>query len=139
MSDLILIRGLPGSGKSTLAKKLAQVLDAAHFEADQYFVRDGVYAFDMNNLFEAHEWCRGETDLVLSANLPVIVSNTFTTLRELKPYFNMAKKHGVVPQVIHCQNRYGSIHGVPEETLERMRDRFCYDISPLFDALNKED
>lgn len=132
MSQLILVRGLPGSGKSTLAKKLATSMGAHHYEADQYFMIDGVYAFNINYIVEAHEWCQESTRKSLESGIPVVVSNTFTTRRELRPYFYIASEFKIVPQIILCQGEWGSIHGVPEETLERMKNRFQFDISAMY-------
>jgi hypothetical protein len=61
------------------------------------------------------------------------VSNTFTTKKELQPYFDIAKEYGIIPTVILCQNSFGSVHNVPEETLKRMADRFEYDIGELYE------
>jgi predicted kinase len=132
---LILVRGLPGSGKSTFAKSL---IGFNSFEADQYFYKDGVYKFDINYLCEAHERCQVLTDEYLEAGQNVVVSNTFTTKRELVVYFEIAKKHGIIPSVVLMQNTWGSIHGVPAETLQKMKNRFCYDISDLFEIYKKE-
>ena len=129
---LILVRGLPGSGKSTLAKKLAHDFGHVHLEADQFFMRDGVYEFCVEDLGAAHMWCQSETRRLLGADMTVVVSNTFTTLKELRSYFDIAAEFDVVPQVIVCQNQYGSIHNVPAETLQRMRQRWVHDISGLF-------
>lgn len=138
MASLTLIRGVPGSGKSTLARKLlvalgTQVTD--HFEADMYFYKDGKYEFDGMQIGQAHFWCQSVTDDSLFYKRDVIVSNTFTTNKEMKPYFEMAKKYSIIPQVIHCQNEYGSIHGVPPEVLQKMRERFSYDLSLLYEIL----
>lgn len=134
MARLILIRGIPGSGKSTLAKSiLSQEHEyGKHMEADMYFMRDGEYKFDATKLGAAHAWCQSETRHFLERNFTVIVSNTFTTIKELRPYFAMAKELGIVPEVIVCQNQFGNVHNVPEESLKRMRDRFQYDIKELF-------
>ena len=135
---LILIRGLPGSGKSTLAKTFDHSI---HIEADQYWGKE--YKFDPAKLGAAHQWCQRmcESDLercfvlysCMTVNMSVIVSNTFTTKKELKPYFEIAKKFGIVPIVIHCQNNFGSIHNVPEETIKKMKTRWEHDISELFE------
>lgn len=141
MSQLILIRGIPGSGKSTLANVLVGVAQAAdievkHFEADQFFIdENGDYKFDFNNLREAHDACRANTRQALEEGFPVIVSNTFTTIKELKPYFAIAKEFGIVPQVILAQNSFGSVHGVPEDKMLAMKKRFVYNIDPLFETL----
>ncbi len=128
---LILVRGLPGSGKSTLAKKLAE-MSGLHFEADMYFMKDGKYEFDISKLAEAHAWCQRETRHWLNEGATVTVSNTFTTIKELRPYFDIAKEFSIVPNVVLAQANFGSVHDVPIETLERMKQRFVYDISELY-------
>lgn len=130
---LTLIRGLPGSGKSTLAKQLVQGLGGVHYEADQYFIDPitGEYEFDINRLIDAHDTCQDMTICALKAGSHVIVSNTFTTLREMHVYFDMAAEYGVSPNVILCQMNFGSIHGIPHQTFMRMKKRFQYDIAPL--------
>jgi predicted kinase len=136
MTSLTLIRGMPGSGKSTLAKALKQgKMAVEHFEADQFFYKDGKYEFDGMRIRQAHEWCQRSTDDALFYKFDVIVSNTFTTNKEMKPYFEMAKKYSIIPHVIHCQTEYGSIHGVPPEVLVKMRERFSYDLKPLYEML----
>ena len=140
MPQLILIRGLPGSGKSTLARHLVttnQMLNmfgsVNHYEADMYFIdKHGNYNFDRSKLHQAHKWCMEKTREGLANNHTVIVSNTFTTKKELKPYFEMASEFDIVPVVYLAQNQFKNIHGVPEETLRAMRDRFQYDISDMF-------
>lgn len=133
MSRLIIIRGLPGSGKSTLAQKLLAVAVDRHYEADQYFIVEGEYKFDASKLGRAHEWCQERTRSALRDGKSVVVTNTFTTVKELRPYFAMAQEFGIVPQVIVAQNDFGSVHNVPAETLAKMRERFQFDISALFE------
>ena len=138
MTQLIIVRGLPGSGKSTLAHLIAGEINrgdpgmAQVFEADQFFMIDGKYQFEASELPQAHGDCLARTAKHLERGGVAIVSNTFTTRRELKPYFNLAKKFGIVPVVYLAQNNFGSVHNVPEETMAKMRERFCFDISELF-------
>jgi hypothetical protein len=56
----------------------------------------------------------------------IVVSNTFTQEWEMKPYFEMAEKHGYRVYSLIVENRHGGIneHGVPEESLQRMENRF---------------
>ena len=138
MKTLYIIRGLPGSGKSTLARKLAPHM---HFETDDYFVgSDGVYRWNPKHLKQAHLWCQKRVEeamYFLEQKLnhrnqdrltyihPVIaVSNTFSTQWEVDPYLNIAKCYGYNPNLIECQHSYGSIHSVPEKTINSMRERW---------------
>lgn len=138
--DFYIIRGLPGSGKSTLAKNmmhLYQYNTIVHAEADMYFYKDGVYQFDQSKLAQAHYWCYNTIADALEMKKHAIVSNTFTTQKELKPYFELARNHNIVPTVLLCQTNRGSIHSVPDEAMEQMKNRFTTDLQPLFDMLSK--
>lgn len=131
MTDLILIRGLPGSGKSTLAKKF---INYRHFEADMFFYSEGNgYNYNADLIKDAHKWCQDSTWACLSNKINVVVSNTFTRKRELKPYFTIAKEFGIIPTVITAEGNFGNIHNVPEDTIQKMKERFVYDISSLFE------
>ena len=124
--QLILIRGIPGSGKSTYAKKLMKEMqNVKHYEADMFFEKDGEYKFDPSKLKQAHEWCQAMTYNSLRRKQNVIVSNTFTTLRELEPYLEMVDAvPGVEVKVITVIGNFGSIHDVPKEALDRMKARW---------------
>ena len=135
MKQLVIIRGLPGAGKSTFAQEYAMVLHAARivvkgpFEADQYFINSqtGEYVFDATKLGTAHQICFNNVDLFMQQNTEcVIVSNTFTTERELKPYLALAEKMNYKVVSIVVENRHGnkSIHNVPDEAMDKMRNRF---------------
>ena len=128
-SKLIIIRGLPGSGKSTFAKTLlgpARMGDTymAHIEADMFFVVNGEYCYDGMKIGEAHHWCREATRNYLNAGYNVIVSNTFTRMKEMAPYLEMAKELDCELVVYRCAGNYGSIHGIPDRVMENMRGRF---------------
>ena len=124
MKTLYIVRGVPGSGKSTLAKKMAAEKGISYFEADMYFERSGEYIFSSKDLPHAHEWCKTEACLKMSAGDDVIVSNTFTKLWEIEPYMFYAMEFGYGIKIIHCTSEYGSIHGVPADKLEIMKRRF---------------
>ena len=125
---LYLLRGLPGSGKSTLAKNLA----GSHFEADQYFMEDGQYIFDVTKLKDAHQWCQSSVELAMiqghisEDNSVIVVSNTFTQEWEMKLYYDMAKTYGYTVFSLIVENRHGGVnqHNVPEDKLQAMKDRF---------------
>lgn len=122
MHTLYIIRGLPGSGKSTLALSLLNTTrDMRHVEADMFFMKDGIYQFDPTQLKDAHAWCQGVVKDYMEFGIPVVVSNSFVKLWEMKPYLDMAQKHNYNVQVIECNGNFGSTHDVPEATIERMR------------------
>lgn len=133
-NNLVLIRGIPGSGKSTTARKMREKNpEYVHIEADMFFMRDGVYMFDASKLGAAHAWCQARTEAELRAGKTVIVSNTFTTIKELRPYFEIARRVlGTYPVVHTCHGKFENVHGVPPEKIKQMSDRFAHDISELF-------
>jgi predicted kinase len=127
MKELFLLRGLPGSGKSTLAKMLVGDKDYCHKESDMYFIdEDGKYQFDVTKLRDAHSWCQEEVEFLMKYEHKVVVSNTFTQEWEIQPYFDLAKKHGYKVYSLVVENRHGGVnqHGVPEDKLKLMKNRF---------------
>lgn len=124
-SHLYIVRGIPGAGKSTYAKELQQMGHApCHIEADMYFERTGKYLFDMEKLHAAHNWCLTTVQVLLNQGNRVVVANTFTTYKEVKDYVNYAKLNGHGVTLVTMNNNFGSVHNVPEETMQRMRERF---------------
>lgn len=121
--ELLLIRGLPGSGKSTLAFDYASK-GYSHFEADMFFERDGKYCFDGKLISQAHDWCASEVRKALADGKSVVVANTFSRLWEMKKYFDIAKFYGVALRVIEAKGDFQNIHGVPQEVIEKMRNRW---------------
>jgi predicted kinase len=125
---LYIVRGIAGSGKSTFAKNLVGEKDYCHKEADMFFVdRDGNYNFEPSKIKDAHQWCQEEMDFLMRLeHSPVVVSNTFTQEWELQPYYELAIKYGYYVTSIIVENRHGGVneHGVPEDKIELMRNRF---------------
>ena len=122
-AELVLIRGLPGSGKSTMARVLAMI-GFKHFEADQWFEREGRYMFDASKLQDAHAWCLDQTKNALCHGTRVVVSNTFTRAWEIAPYELAARLAAAEFRVIEARGAWASCHGVPADAIERMRARW---------------
>ena len=124
---LTLIRGIPGSGKSTLALKILNAQDTytgsnvRHLEADMYFITNGLYKFDPEKLKEAHAWCFDQTKQGLQQGKHIIVSNTFIKSWEIQPYIQLAKKTGAFLEIHEATGSFQNIHGVPEQTIDRMK------------------
>jgi len=129
---LFLVRGVPGSGKSTFAHHIWN--EYAICEADRYFYdSEGNYNFDPSKLKEAHKWCRDEVETRMKDHQinnqfypEIVVSNTFTQEWEMEDYFDLAKTYGYQVVSLIIENRHGgsNIHGVPEEKIQIMKDRF---------------
>jgi predicted kinase len=131
MLNLFLVRGISGAGKSTLTNQL----DVVCFEADQFFMVDGVYKFDPGKLAEAHQTCQDKTRESLRNSVSVAVSNTFTQRWEMEPYIQMAKEFGARLTVVDlfdggCSNEVlasRNAHGTPIEVISKMRQRYEHD------------
>ena len=134
MKTLYILRGLPGSGKSTLANSIVDTI--AVCEADQYFVNQetGEYKFNPDEIKIAHQWCRDEVESRMKYNQDtygldyseIVVSNTFTQEWEMEPYLKLAEKYGYTVFSLIVENRHGgkNTHGVPDEKVELMKNRF---------------
>ena len=125
MKTLYIVRGVPGSGKSTFA----QSLDCPVFEADQYFIdsETGEYKFDGAKIKLAHNWCKLRVEQSMEDDSQKIaVSNTFTQEWEMDAYYELAKQYGYRVFSLIVENRHGGVneHGVPEDKLEIMKNRF---------------
>jgi adenylate kinase family enzyme len=129
---LFLVRGLPGSGKTSFASAIWN--DYAVCEADKFFYnKEGNYNFDPSKLKEAHAWCKNEVETRMIDHQnneqyypEIAVSNTFTQEWEMEDYFKLAVKYGYKVVSLIIENRHGgqNVHGVPEDKLQIMKNRF---------------
>jgi len=124
---LILVRGIPGAGKTEFAEAMAYGNEFPVLSADNFFMQDGKYNFDKTRLGSAHLWCQNNTVIhMINGVQKIFVANTFTTEKEMQPYFDMAAKYDYMVFSIVVENRHGNInvHNVPNETIEAMKNRF---------------
>lgn len=133
MSNCIILRGLPGSGKDTVAEAIVSggVGDGVICSADDFFYEAGVYRFDKSKLGQAHEACFEHFKFMVDGNRKlVIVANTNTTRAEFKCYSDYAKEKGYMVTILTVETTLTdeelakrNVHGVPVETIKRMRER----------------
>jgi len=127
---LYMIIGVPGSGKSTYAKELSYKLSFTLgyspkiYEADMYFMRNGNYKWNPENLGFAHRWCQKQISNELTNGRSVICSNTSILKKDRKIYFNIAKSAKANVEVITCTGNFKNIHGVPDSKVELMKKKF---------------
>lgn len=128
MKEVVIIRGVAGSGKSTFAKLLSDGYNGKVIEADKYaYNKDGEYVWKQEDLGTYHRKAMLEFDECIKNEEPlIIVSNVSARWDSFKYYFKEAKKNGykVTSLVIENRNETESIHNVPKETLDNMREKF---------------
>lgn len=128
MNDLVILRGLPGAGKSSFAERVLRAQKMVNwFEADMFFEHAGEYKFSPDKLPAAHGWCQLKVRTAMNEGLElIVVSNTFTTEKEMAPYIQMATECNYRVTAIIVENRHGnkSVHNVPDETMQKMAARF---------------
>ena len=80
------MRGYPGSGKSTYAKKLSESTGAVLCSSDSYFMKDGVYEFDVKKLGANHQKCYNKFVESVCFRKDVIIDNTNAKIADIKKY-----------------------------------------------------
>lgn len=134
---VILIRGVSGSGKSTLAATLSRNGKYPVLAADDYFIqKDGSYKWNPELLGRAHKSCQERCKKTMtSGKRLILVNNTFTKAKDLRPYINMAELHGYMVFSVVVENRSNTknIHNVPIETVLKMSDELMNSIKLISD------
>ena len=124
---LYLLRATSGSGKSTLAKKLLQLPDSVAFAADDYHTdEDGNYVWQIHNISKAHHWCKLHVEISMEDSVSnIIVHNTNTSEKEIKPYLDLAEEYGytVISLVVENRHKGKNVHNVPDEVIDKQERR----------------
>lgn len=146
---LIICRGCAGSGKSTLAEKVVRWANesnilSAYCSTDDFFYVNGEYKFDRRKLGEYHRCCREFCELNASHDVPIIiVDNTNTTYKEVKPYLEIANNYGYDVRFLESTERIPvelcisrNIHNVPADTVRQQYNRYQDGLQFLLEELN---
>ena len=122
---LYIIRGLPGTGKTTLASRMVQygMIDC-FYETDQWFMQGQKYVFVPELLQQNHQLCYEAVKKHLESGGRCAVSNTFTRIWEFERYATYCDDIGCPYTIITCEGIHGNHHGVSEQHIERMKDRW---------------
>lgn len=121
--SLVILRGIPGSGKTTLSHELTKNVCSA----DDYFTHGNDYIWSPDKVGSAHMWCQRKCRrfMLVGADL-IVIANTSTTAKEMKPYYDLAEANGYKVFSLIVENRLltKNVHNVPDDTLKKMKDRF---------------
>lgn len=124
-------RGLPSRLFSLLSRSQEGRLAAVC--ADDYMVRwDGHYCFDYSKLQRCHAKCLAQAERIIEWGGYPVVHNTFTLPWEAVAYYRLAVKYDATLIVWDLYDRSltdqelarANIHGVPGETIQKMRVRW---------------
>ena len=156
MPKLYIMRGIPGSGKSHGAAAICSKTKGVILSADQYFevaydsTASKRYIFDRNNLSDTHRYCQWRADYIMGwqLNQNVIIDNTNTTKKEVRPYVELGLKHEYEIQLVLPDSQWQwnaalcaqkCVHEVPLETIKKMLARFeMFDLDDFIKEI-KED
>lgn len=133
---LYILRGVSGCGKTTLSNTLRKQLHIDDEDAltscytvsadDYHYDNDGNYYWLSKNVPVAHKWCQDMVDDYMELSIDnIIVHNTNTTEKEIKPYIDLADKYGYKVVSLVVENRHGndSVHNVPKEVRDKQEKR----------------
>lgn len=121
-----ILRGISGSGKSTYAKE--NYPEDSIVSADDFFMVDGEYRFDPEDLSLAHASCFSDAITRLETCRDVVIDNTNTSVWEISPYVLLAQAYEAQIEIIRvdCDPAVAAArntHGVPLSTVFAMAAR----------------
>lgn len=119
---LIIMQGAAGSGKSTIAKDIATKIGAIVLSTDDLFLDDvGFYKYDPALVHINHRRNQMLAVELLERGESVIIDNTNIRAYECKPYVQAAVRREIPVEFVRATGNYQSIHGVPQEKIDKMR------------------
>lgn len=126
--NVYILRSVPGAGKTTFAEELcggnrSSVICCA----DDYFTDlEGNYNWDVEKIGSAHKWCFNLfEENIADETETIVVANTNTRERDVNKYRNYALENAYKVFVMTIENWHGGVntHGVPDETLDKMKEQ----------------
>lgn len=131
---LYIMQGPPGSGKSTIAHYIQychKPVDGPEcfiFSTDEYHYENSpkgypIYIFKGGKLGEYHRKNYERTIQALDRGCNVIVDNCNIKRKDCKKYVEYAVAHNIPVVFVRVTGNFKSIHGVPEEVIQRMRNQ----------------
>lgn len=121
-TQLVFLRGCPGSGKTTFAQTVFSTYQ--NICADDYFMVNGEYQFDVTKLTEAHADCQRRVAQSLAEGKDTVVSNTFCKLWELQVYLDKYTEDKFDITIIKLTSRFQNVHSVPNTVVSSFADRY---------------
>jgi hypothetical protein len=127
MQIVYIMQGPPGGGKSHMARLISWNHSQGNCEivsADDYFVNSqtGEYKFDAKKLGLAHAECFRSFKECIMEGLCVVVDNTNIQAWQAQQYVAFALEKNVKVVFIRVDGHFPNTHGVPQQTVERMRN-----------------
>lgn len=125
--SLVILRGVPGAGKSTFAELIAGGNTDIICCADDYFMKDGKYMWNRNEIGNAHAACREKCAALIEKSAPlIVVANTNVKDSEFSDYIKMGEDAGYKVFTVIVENRHGNrnVHNVSGDTVDQMRRKF---------------
>jgi len=123
MSELYIIRGLPGAGKS----RFVSSLNAVNIDDDTFYTRtDGTYRFHHTLLLNCRTWMIYACNDYMSDGVDISLTSVFETDEHTAPFIKLANKYKYNITQLIIENIHGnkSIHNVPDNQLDIMRETF---------------
>jgi predicted kinase len=125
---LIILRGLPGSGKSEAANRF--VGNGIIHSTDDFFIENGVYVFDHNNVSRFHHFnFLSSVRSMKNGISPIIIDNTNIVASDCADYVESGRMYGYNIIVVEPDTTWAfdieelmkrSTHDVPRETMVDM-------------------
>ncbi len=145
---LIIARGLPGGGKSTACADYINTHGKSGMlwhvvSADRYFISSNpkhvpVYRWSKDYISCAHLWCKlnAEKAIYVSEVDCLLVDNTNVKRKHYQPYIDLANQYGYTVKLLEPSTPWAwdvdecfrrNVHGVPLETIKRMKEQYEQD------------